>query len=183
MVITASNGLEQCDTITLGFGTKAQIISINTHLAVLSPVDKIAPRAIATFQLNPQESPMHVTSGGFSYGGSLGAPTITHGIMREMKNLRANDKVARLEIDALPGDYGGPIYDNGGAVIGILLPKTTDTNRLLPDKVHFAATWDLMKPLLLKTDMELSLTQTESNIDPIDLSNIADDTVAVIKCW
>ena len=71
MVITASNGLEQCDTITLGFGTKAQIISINTHLAVLSPVDKIAPRAIATFQLNPQESPMHVTSGGFSYGGSL----------------------------------------------------------------------------------------------------------------
>ena len=183
MVLTASQDLEICGSIEVGFGTQVKIKASNSYVTVLSPIENISPPAISSFQLGPLKAPRQITAGGYSYGGSLGSPTLTRGLLQDLKDLANDRNLSRLEINTLPGDVGGPIYDSGGAVIGILLPKREDPNRQLPDDVHFAANLDLITSLLDEENIQLSSTETKVHSDLISLSKTAKNTIALVKCW
>ena len=183
VVLTANRDLELCGSIELGFGTQAKVKAFNSHLAVLTPMEKISPLGITSFQLGPLKAPRRITAGGYSFGGSLGAPTLTSGLLQEFRDLSGDDKISRLQIDTLPGDAGGPIYDSGGNVIGILLPKSAETERQLPNNVNFSANWNLISSLLNEANISISLTENKPHPDLISLSNAAKNTIALITCW
>ena len=183
VVLTANRDLELCGSIELGFGTQAKVKAFNSHLAVLTPMEKISPPGITSFQLGPLKAPRRITAGGYSFGGSLGAPTLTRGLLQELGDLSGNDKISRLQIDTLPGDAGGPIYDSGGNVIGILLPKSVETERKLPNNVNFSANWNLISSLLNEANISISLTEDKPHPDLISLSDAAKNTIALITCW
>ena len=183
VVLTANRDLELCGSIELGFGTQAKVKAFNSHLAVLTPMEKISPPGITSFQLGPLKAPRRITAGGYSFGGSLGAPTLTRGLLQELGDLSGNDKISRLQIDTLPGDAGGPIYDSGGNVIGILLPKSAETERQLPNDVNFSANWNLISSLLNEANISISLTEDKPHPDLISLSDAAKNTIALITCW
>ena len=183
VVLTANQDLELCGSIELGFGTQAKVKTFNSHLAVLTPMEKISPPGITSFQLGPLKAPRRITAGGYSFGGSLGAPTLTRGLLQELGDLSGNDKISRLQIDTLPGDAGGPIYDSGGNVIGILLPKSAETERRLPNNVNFSANWNLISSLLNEANISISLTEDKPHPDLISLSDAAKNTIALITCW
>jgi hypothetical protein len=88
-----------------------------------------------------------------------------------------------LELDSLPGDIGGPIYDQHGSVIGILLPPPPPGSRQLPANVQFMANW----PLIFETFIAANATadtETETvKLEPVDLANLAQNTVALVSCW
>jgi S1-C subfamily serine protease len=183
VALTASQDLELCGSIELGFGTQAKVKAFNSHLAVLTPMKKISTPGITSFQLAPLKAPRQITAGGYSFGGSLGAPTLTRGLLLEVRDLGGNDKISRLQIDTLPGDAGGPIYDSGGTVVGILLPKSGETERQLPNNVNFSANWNLISPLLNDANIPISLTEDKPHPDLISLSSAAENTIALITCW
>ena len=183
VVLTANRDLELCGSIELGFGTQAKVTAFNSHLAVLTPMEKISPPGITSFQLGPLKAPRRITAGGYSFGGSLGAPTLTSGLLQEFRDLSGDDKISRLQIDTLPGDAGGPIYDSGGNVIGILLPKSAETERQLPNNVNFSANWNLISSLLNEANISISLTEDKPHPDLISLSDAAKNTIALITCW
>ena len=183
VVLTANQDLELCGSIELGFGTQAKVKTFNSHLAVLTPMEKISPPGITSFQLGPLKAPRRITAGGYSFGGSLGAPTLTRGLLQELGDLSGNDKISRLQIDTLPNDAGGPIYDSGGSVIGILLPKSAETERQLPNNVNFSANWNLISSLLNEANISISLTEDKPHPDLISLSDAAKNTIALITCW
>ena len=183
VVLTANRDLELCGSIELGFGTQAKVKAFNSHLAVLTPMEKISPPGITSFQLGPLKAPRRITAGGYSFGGSLGAPTLTRGLLQEFRDLSGDDKISRLQIDTLPGDAGGPIYDSGGNVIGILLPKSAETERQLPNNVNFSANWNLISSLLNEANISISLTEDKPHPDLISLSDAAKNTIALITCW
>ena len=183
VVLTANRDLELCGSIELGFGTRAKVKAFNSHLAVLTPMEKISPPGITSFQLGPLKAPRRITAGGYSFGGSLGAPTLTRGLLQELGDLSGNDKISRLQIDTLPGDAGGPIYDSSGNVIGILLPKSAETERQLPNNVNFSANWNLISSLLNEANISISLTEDKPHPDLISLSDAAKNTIALITCW
>lgn len=183
MVLTASQDLEICGSIEVGFGTQVKIKASNSYVTVLSPMENISPPAISSFQLGPLKAPRRITAGGYSYGGSLGSPTLTRGLLQDLKDLTNDRNISRLEINTLPGDAGGPIYNSGGAVIGILLPKREDPNRQLPDDVHFAANLDLIISLLDEENIQLSSTETKVHSDLVNLSKTAKNSIALVKCW
>ena len=182
MVLTASQDLEICGSIEVGFGTQVKIKASNSYVTVLSPMENISPPAISSFQLGPLKAPRRITAGGYSYGGSLGSPTLTRGLLQDLKDLTNDRNISRLEINTLPGDAGGPIYNSGGAVIGILLPKREDPNRQLPDDVHFAANLDLIISLLDEENIQLSSTETKVHSDLVNLSKTAKNSIALVKC-
>jgi S1-C subfamily serine protease len=146
-------------------------------------MEKISAPGITSFQLAPLKTPRRITAGGYSFGGSLGAPTLTRGLLLEVGDLGGNDKISRLQIDTLPGDAGGPIYDSGGTVIGILLPKSAETERQLPNNVNFSANLNLISPLLNDANIPISLTEDKPHPDLISLSSAAENTIALITCW
>ena len=75
---------------------------------------------------------------GYSYEEVLGLPTVTFGTLADLRGLGGENGVQRLELSTLPGDAGGPVLDQSGAVLGMLLARQQDGSRQLPDNVQFA---------------------------------------------
>ena len=68
-------------------------------------------------------------------------------------------------------------------VIGILLPKSAETERQFPNNVNFSANWNLISSLLNEANISISLTENKPHRDLISLSNAAKNTIALITCW
>ena len=143
MILTAARDFGSCDLIELGDGVNAQVVIENAHLAVLEALQDITPAIVPEFQSLPLLAPRRISIGGYSYSGQLSMPTVTLGILQDVKNLEGERDIARLEINTLPGDIGGPLYDQNGAVVGVLLPNPKTVDRQLPSNVKFAATWGM----------------------------------------
>jgi hypothetical protein len=149
----------------------------------LVPTQDAAAPSIGQFETRRPYAPQYVALGGYSYGGKLGAPSITMGQLQALTDLTGRAGVSRLEIDSLPGDIGGPIYDHYGSVIGILLPPPPQGSRQLPANVQFMANWPLISETLIAANAAAS-TETETvKLEPVDLANLAQETVALISCW
>ena len=183
MILTAAQDFDSCGLIKLDEGITAQVVAQNDHLAILKPLKDISPVSVPKFQSLPLQAPRRISVGGYSYGGQLSMPTLTLGILQDITNLGRNSDIARLEINTLPGDIGGPLYDQSGAVIGVLLPNTKTEDRQLPSNVKFAATWGKIAPLLQQENLSVIPAISNVLVDVIDLSNIAKNTIALIKCW
>ena len=182
-ILTAARDFSECGHLELQDGLALGVTIQNAELAVLAPKQDAAPPSIGRFETQRPYAPQHVALGGYSYGGKLGAPSITMGQLQALTDLAGRTGVARLELDSLPGDIGGPIYDQHGSVIGILLPPPPQGSRQLPANVQFMANW----PLIFETFIAANATadtETETvKLEPVDLANLAQNTVALISCW
>jgi hypothetical protein len=182
-VLTAAQDFSECGKLQLQDGLPLSIAAQNAELAVLVPTQDAAAPSIGQFETRRPYAPQYVALGGYSYGGKLGAPSITMGQLQALTDLTGRAGVSRLEIDSLPGDIGGPIYDHYGSVIGILLPPPPQGSRQLPANVQFMANWPLISETLIAANAAAS-TETETvKLEPVDLANLAQETVALISCW
>ena len=182
-VLTAAQDFSECGKLQLQDGLPLSIAAQNAELAVLVPAQDAAAPSIGQFETRSPYAPQYVALGGYSYGGKLGAPSITMGQLQALTDLTGRAGVSRLEIDSLPGDIGGPIYDHYGSVVGILLPPPPQGSRQLPANVQFMANWPLISETLIAANAAAS-TETETvKLEPVDLANLAQETVALISCW
>ena len=182
-VLTAAQDFSECGKLQLQDGLPLSIAAQNAELAVLVPAQDAAAPSIGQFETRSPYAPQYVALGGYSYGGKLGAPSITMGQLQALTDLTGRAGVSRLEIDSLPGDIGGPIYDHYGSVIGILLPPPPQGSRQLPANAQFMANWPLISETLIAANAAAS-TETETvKLEPVDLANLAQETVALISCW
>ncbi|MEO0666236.1 MAG: serine protease, partial [Pseudomonadota bacterium] len=103
-VLTAAETLGACERVSIGSDVDADVVFSDAELglAVLQPKSSIAPLAFATFQSSIPRLRDTVAVAGFSYGGDLGAPTLTLGELAEMRGLDGDDRVKRLELRAEP---------------------------------------------------------------------------------
>ncbi|MBR9652830.1 trypsin-like peptidase domain-containing protein [Thalassobius aquimarinus] len=183
-VVTTVEAVQQCARITLEDGIEAEVIGQNDALgiAVLKPVTALAPVQVAELQLAAPRLQSDVAVSGYSYGGILGAPTLTYGTLADLRGLSGEEELARLTLSTLPGDVGGPVFDAGGAVMGMLLPKATD-GKQLPGDVSFALDADRIGRLL--SDLGLTPTATDSlnQMAPEDLTDKANGMTVLVNCW
>jgi peptidoglycan hydrolase-like protein with peptidoglycan-binding domain len=182
-ILTAAQDFSECTSLLLQDGLPLSIAAQNAELAVLVPTQGAAPPSVGRFETERPDAPQYVALGGYSYGGKLGAPSITMGQLQALTNLKGRAGIARLEIDSLPGDIGGPIYDQYGSVIGVLLPPTPQGSRQLPANVQFMANWPLISETLIAAEAATSTDTKTVKLEPVDLANLAENTVGLIACW
>ena len=89
---------------------------------------------------------------------------------------------ARLQIETLPGDAGGPVFDSEGAVTGVLRARA-DSDRQLPENVMFAARPDAMSALLAEAGVSASMAEGGATLTPTALSRHAADMTVLVSCW
>ena len=113
----------------------------------------------------------------------LSAATLTFGALSDLKGLNGDENLKRLSVNAQPGDAGGPVFDENGHVVGMLLPQT-EADRKLPEDVSFALDGDVI--LKAAQDAGLGSKQAQGATGPIaprDLTLRAQGMTVLVSCW
>ncbi|MBT8412618.1 MAG: trypsin-like peptidase domain-containing protein [Octadecabacter sp.] len=184
-VLTTVEAIDQCSSITIGLSHDATVVHRDDALglAVLRPTDRLAPPAIAEFQTGVPRLQAEVAVAGFPYGGILTTPALTFGKLADIRGLNGEDEVKRLSIFAQPGDAGGPVYDNGGAVLGMLLPKVQTNGQMLPPEVSFSVDSDQIVASVQGAGIDLRTTESVAYMPPETLTLMAADMAVLVSCW
>lgn len=183
-VLTVSEAADSCTRITLDGDQEAQVAWTDTELgvSVLRPSQALAPMSVAEFSAGLPRIQSDVAVSGFSYQGALGAPSLTFGQIADIRGLNGEDGVKRLALAAQPGDVGGPVFDDSGNVVGMLLP-TPSEGRTLPGSVSLAATADRLTEILISAGVSGQSGQQSSQISPNELSRRATGMTVLVRCW
>lgn len=184
-VLTSAPLVAGCERVTLNGVHDARVLATDEELgiAVLSPVERLAPRRVAQFRSGELRLQSEVAVAGFSFGGVLTAPTLTFGTLEDLRGLNGEDGIKRLALSALPGDAGGPVFDTGGTVLGMLLPRDQPGGRVLPEQVSFAAKGERILDFLRNNGIQPVARSGLSPLAPEDLTAMAAEMTVLVSCW
>ncbi|MCF6232511.1 MAG: serine protease [Rhodobacteraceae bacterium] len=184
VVVTTAEAVQGCTRITLDHSYQAKVLATDTNLgvAVLRPSDALAPISVAQLRAGEPRLQTDVAVSGYSYEGVLGAPTLTFGKLEDTKGLRGEAELTRLAMATLPGDAGGPVFDAGGGVVGMLLPASGG-DRQLPGNVAFAADAGAIRALLDSAGVNAATSQPTGALSPNDLVSMAGGMTVLVSCW
>jgi S1-C subfamily serine protease/peptidoglycan hydrolase-like protein with peptidoglycan-binding domain len=183
-VVTTADVVDGCARITLDNAVAARVLGTDAGLgiAVLRPEVALAPGATAAFQTMTPRLQAEVAVAGFSYGGILSAPTLTYGRLAALEGLNGEADLKRLALAALPGDMGGPVFDAGGAVLGML--RAPDLGgRQLPQDVSFSVDGRAIRAVLDRLGVVSTSATGEATIDPVGLTRRASTMTVLVGCW
>ncbi|MEO0865776.1 MAG: serine protease [Pseudomonadota bacterium] len=183
-VLTTTEAVQNCTRITLDNEVEATVATMDNArgVAVLTPDTPLAPLAVARFADTTPRLTSEVAASGYSFEGVLDAPSMTFGTLSDLRGLNGEAELARLALDTLPGDAGGPVLDTGGGVLGMLLPAPAG-GRALPEGVQFALDVAALQEVLEQAGMAAGNTNSGTPIDPIDLTAAASGMTVLVSCW
>ena len=184
-VLTTREAVAQCERISIDGAYDADVVMSDetAGIAVLRPREALAPLSVAAFQTAIPRLQSDVAVAGFPYGGVLTMPALTFGKLADLRGLDGNAAVKRLALTAQPGDAGGPVYDNGGAVLGMLLPQRAENGQVLPPDVHFSVASDVILAALDAAGIAAERTETLAFMPPETLTLRAADQTVLVSCW
>ncbi|MGR3323259.1 MAG: trypsin-like peptidase domain-containing protein [Pseudooceanicola sp.] len=182
--VTVADAVEGCSRVTLNHDITARVLASDAQsgLAVLQPVEEIAPMAAARLSAGVPRLQSDVAVAGFPYEGVLGAPTLTFGQLADLRGLNGEENLRRLALNAQAGDAGGPVFDTGGAVLGVLLPQSESAQRL-PGDVSFAADAAAVQSALSAAGIDVQTATADQPLAPEDLTDLAAGMTVLVGCW
>ncbi len=183
-VLTVSEAADSCSRVTLDGDQELQVAWTDADLgvSVLRPRKSLAPINVAEFRSDQPRIQSEVAVSGFSYEGALGAPTLTFGQIADVRGLNGEAGVKRLALAAQPGDAGGPVFDDSGSVVGMLLP-TPSEGRTLPGSVSLAVSTQGLNDVLTQAGISGQAAQETAEISPNELSRRANGMTVLVHCW
>jgi peptidoglycan hydrolase-like protein with peptidoglycan-binding domain len=184
-VLTTAEAIGNCSRITIDEVHDAKVIHVDDALglAVIRPDAPLAPADVAQFQTGVPRLQSEISVAGYPYGGILTTPSLTFGRLADIRGLNGEDELKRLSLTAQPGDAGGPVFDNGGAVLGMLLPRASRNGQQLPPEVSFSIDATRVVASLLLADVRLQTTDSVAFLSPEALNQKAADVTVLVSCW
>ncbi|PQO22422.1 peptidoglycan-binding protein [Rhodobacteraceae bacterium WD3A24] len=184
-VVTALDGLAQCSRVTLEESYDAEITMRDSErgLALLEPREPLSPLAFAEFRREPPRRLGEIAVAGFAYGELLTDPTLTYGALAGLEGLGGDPALRRLDVAASPGEAGGPVFDEAGLVLGMLLPRDDNATRRLPQDVHHALGYQAIAESIESEGLTLRTASREAPATPAQLSRRAADMTVLVSCW
>ncbi len=184
-VLTTTEVIGQCEDVTIDKEHPADVVHIDERIgiAILKPQNGLSPISVAAFQTAVPRLQSEIAVAGYPYGGVLTTPTLTFGTLADIRGLRGEEELKRLSLTIQPGDAGGPVFDNGGAVLGMLLPKANQDGQVLPEGVSFSVDSDQILASLEEAGITAERTDTLAFMPPAILTARAADQTVLVSCW
>lgn len=184
-VVTTLDVVDNCTRLTIDEVHDASVVHRDTGigLAVVRPNEPLAPAGVAAFQMGVPRLQSEIAVSGYPYGGVLTAPTLTFGSLADLRGLNGEDILKRLTLNVQPGDVGGPVLDNGGAVLGMLLPRENRDGQQLPADVNFSINAIPIVASLLLADLSPETTEDIAVLPSEMLNKTASDMTVLVSCW
>ena len=183
-ILTNYENVEDCSYITADFNhpVKIQRIYKEWNLAHLKPAVKVSPLQYAEFRENLLTYKSSIILSGYSFGGLVKEASITHGSLSKLyrdSNSRTN---YILELQTTDSDFGGPIFDETGSVIGILT-RVIPKGKILPADTHMAQPSNTLLNLLEDSGLDLVPSKKTKPLDIQQLNRMARDITVLIRCF
>ncbi len=184
-VVTTAEAVDGCGRVTIdeAYEAEVRLLDDDAGIAVLSPQTPLVPLAFAQFAGADPGLDAAVRVSGFSYQDTLTRPIITFGQLADTQGLNGEASLRRLAIEVQPGDSGGPVFDNRGAVMGMLLPRMDQPGRLMPEDVHFALSAEAVMQALESAQRRGALSRENATMPAETLTRVSADLTVLVSCW
>jgi S1-C subfamily serine protease len=190
IVLTNNHVVEGCSRIVVGnsvgerrTGT-VRAADKGNDLAVLSLAEEIStPGTIAFSSGRPVGVGEPVTVSGFPLAGLLGSGvTVTTGVVSNVAGIGDDIRFIQISAPVQPGNSGGPVLDNRGRLVGIVISKldavaVTQLTGDIPQNVNFAIKESVARAMLDAHGVEYSISE-----NPADVIATAKAATVFIQC-
>ncbi len=183
-VLTTAGAVESCDRITLDHDIAARVTTRDpaTGLALVTPEADLAPRAHAELAAGVPRLGAEAILAGFSYGGRLGAPSLTRGRLAAIWGLDGAGHLRRYELPGRESDAGGPLLAPSGAVLG-MAAEPPGGARSLPAETTLAVGAAAINDLLAGAGLPATSEPAGEPLPAARLERLARDMTVLVQCW
>jgi TPR repeat protein/V8-like Glu-specific endopeptidase len=192
-IITNQHVVNECRTISI---RKDQSSVIPASLIIGSKDDDLAvlkvdlkPKSFAKFRHNQKLSQGEtVIAYGFPLSGLLSSTgNVTTGLVTSLTGLRDNIRQFQISAAVQPGNSGGPLVDESGLVIGVvvaklnalLISKITDD---IPQNINFAIRSSYATNLLDAKNIDFVAVDKGGRRELTEITDIAKEYTVLIEC-
>lgn len=188
VLITNTANIANCKRITAGDGIEMREIARDPsgELVLLRPVAAYTPPNHALFSASQQVAGAEITVAGFSFPEVMEVATLNYGTLAGSETEDAvlttlPDSEIQLSAFIEPGDFGGPVLDDRGAVIGMQMQKKPLADA--PEFVNFALKSDRITAFLKQQGVDYGLSRVMAPLDAVDIAMMAGEFTAKVSCW
>jgi len=184
-VLTVAEAVEGCNRLTIDTGTEATLTALDAEagLALVTPDTQLAPADTAAFRSETPRAGSEVALAGFAYAELLDTPVMTFGRFAGPGGFDGAPGLLRLDLAALEGDAGGPVFDTSGAVLGLLLPRSAGGDRPAPEGAALARDAGTITAFLAENGVEPRAGQFGGAMAAEDLTDRAVGMATRVSCW
>ena len=183
-VATSSVVADTCSDIILSPDQKLTVAAASPAdgIALLTPAETQVPLAHARFQPSAISKGEQITLSGYSFGGEFGAPSQSRG--KWIGKDPTADGVERylLEVEAYPGDIGGPVLDKTGAVVGMLREQDLQ-GKTLPQGIQPLTPAGAIASLAATIARPAMYAFSGGKLESADLNRLASDMTVLLDCF
>lgn len=185
LVLTTTEAVEGCARVTVegDHAVTTLLADADLGLAVLAPTKPVSPPAIAGFQQAPDRIGSEIAVAGFPYEDRVTSPVVTFGALAASAGLDGRADRKQLALTMRAGDAGGPVLDQTGSVLGMLLAPPQGSDQVLPADLAFAVTGQAIAAALASAGIETLAESRQIALPPDDLIARARGMTVLVSCW
>ncbi len=182
-ILTTADLTQGCERLQLDDETELGTVAADAEagLALLRPRARLAPMGHARFRPQTPPPASEIAAAGYPYEGRLPGPTLRFGTLTEDEGPGGAARRARLALPSSPSAAGGPVFDEAGAVWGVLMPPPPAQR--LPEGVSLAADATALADFLTTNGVGAASAPGGEPLHPEDLARRAADMTVAVTCW
>ncbi len=193
-IVTNHHVIEGCGDIkgnlTGEAATALRVVSsdANNDLALLQAPSTATFKEFARIRDRSIRSGDSVVAIGFPYRGLLSSDfTVTTGIVSSLSGMRNDSRFLQISAPVQPGNSGGPLFDTGGQVVGVVTGKL-DNLRIavatgnIPENINFAIKTGALRDFLDNSVVPYQTGEPKGELKTTDIAANARAYTMLISC-
>ncbi|WP_413867658.1 trypsin-like peptidase domain-containing protein [Albidovulum sp.] len=185
-VLSNAHVVSGCRAITVD-GQPANVRATNDDFDLALIDTGVRRHEIAAFAAGPAALNSDVTVIGYPLSGVLGGVNVTRGAVSSLSGMGGDATRMQISAPVQPGNSGGPVIDQRGAVVGVVVSKL-DAQRMaetmgdIPQNVNFAIRGEIAKLFLSMNGVEPSIESATDPLAPEDLARRMTKVTVFVEC-
>ena len=192
-LVTNAHVAAHCPSLTVNYRGREiavkEVVAIDqkADLALLKVSEPWATASVISS--NDIEIGDNIFALGFPLRGILSPkPIITAGIVNARAGIHGDRTQFQMSAPVQPGNSGGPVVDESGKVVGIVVAKLDALKMAkatgdIPENVNFAISLDTLRDFLRSNHIEFIENAERADLKPRDIAASVRQYTVAIDCW
>ncbi|MDM0015771.1 serine protease [Variovorax sp. J22P168] len=185
-LVTNAHVVNGCKSINVDDRGVAKVRAIDktNDLALLETVSQPGVARLRDGRLRQGEP---VTVLGFPFAGILGdGPQVTAGNVTALSGMGSDTRFIQISAAVQPGNSGGPVLDQSGNVIGVVVSKLglkfAAVTGDLPQNLNFAISLDALRGFLNANGVKYGSAPMGRALSTADVADVAKPFTNLVRC-